>query len=127
MKVASVAQVVHKDNIATPQENINQSVHNGWGSLAACRSMTKEQEPVAQNSNTTDNILALEVDKTHSRDTRDNVVCQGIGRANDPVGNDKECHRTGLHKVRIDVHVFGHLGKNCRSKIVVDVRHDKLP
>ena len=90
MKVASVAQVVNEDNIATPQEDVNQSIHNGWRSLAARRSMTKEQKHVAQDSNTTNNVLALEVDKTHPHDTRDNVVCQGIGRTDDPVGNDKE-------------------------------------
>ena len=89
--------------------------------------MFKEQEHIAQDGNATNNVLALEVNKTHTHDARDNAVCQSIGCANDPVGNYEESHGAGLRKVRVDVHAFGHLGKNCRSKIIVNICHDELP
>ena len=127
MEVACVAQVVDENNIAAPQKDIDQSVHDCWRGLAARRSITKEQEHVAQDGDATNNILALEVDKTHTHDTRDNVVCQGIRCADDAVGNHKECHRAGLREVWVDVHTFGHFGKNCRTKIIVNVCHDELP
>ena len=78
MKVASVAQVVDKDNIPAPQEDVNQSIHNSWRSLAARRSMSKEQEHVAQDGYATDDVFSLEMNKSHPHDTRDNIVCQGV-------------------------------------------------
>ena len=127
MEVACVAQVVDKDNIATPQEDINQGIHDGWRSLATRRSVSKKQEHVAQDGYATDDVFSFEMNKSHPHDTRDNIVCQGIGCTNDPIGNDVESHWTRLCEVRVDIHILGDFGKDCSAKIVVDVGHDKLP
>ena len=100
-------------NIATPQEDVNQSIHDGWRSLAARCPVSKEQEHVAQDGHATNDVFSFEVDKSHAHDTRDNIVCQGIGCANDPIGNYVESHRTRLREVRVDIHVLGDFGQDC--------------
>ena len=126
-EIASILQVVDKDNIAAMKKDVNKSVHDGWRSLAMSGPMSKEQKNVVQDGNTTDNVLAVEMDETHTLDARDNIVCQDIQCANDPIGNDAESHQSGLCQIRVDVDALRDFSQNGGITIIVNVGHNELP
>ena len=67
------------------------------------------------------------MDQSHRHDTGDDVVRKRLRRANNAVGNDPERHGSTLSGIGVDRDVTRNFRQHGRTKIGIDVDHEKFP